>query len=81
MSDYEKRSKAIRREIETEQRVRLMDAHEIVAEIIALEDARRCLEEALEAMTHEYRYELGNEHQKEAWTNARAAIAKARGEE
>lgn len=34
---------------------------------------------ALHEMTREYRFEMGNDHQKAAWTLARTVIAKAEG--
>ena len=40
MTDYSERMRAIKRESETEKRVRAMDAHEIVDEIHKLEDIR-----------------------------------------
>lgn len=51
MSNYEAHRAAVRRERETEQRIRQMDAPDIVEEIHGLEDALRELEAELKAKT------------------------------
>lgn len=83
---YEQTSKRIRRESETETRIRSMDVGDIVGEIHRLEDIRDALYEALEecaAYVDAIAKQLNQTNETipgAAAKRARTALARARGE-